>query len=97
MKEQNAKKGVLDYWEEYDNYHPDNAQLRGDATFTGPVKKRKCTDITYLILFMFANLGLVYVCYYIIPKGDLKRLSHGFDFRAEICGMDGLSERPYMY
>ena len=30
-------------------------------------------------------------------EGDSNRLSHGFDFRAELCGVTGLSARPFMY
>jgi len=93
----NQKKHLIDLWEEYDENHPSNSYLRGDAEFTGPVSKRKCTDVLFLIIFIILNLGLSYVSYYVINEGAPERLSRGYDFRAEVCGQGDLIDLPYMY
>lgn len=93
----NDKKRLVDYWDEYDENHPSNSYLRGDAEFAGPVRKRKCTDVGFLLVFIVLNLGLVYMSYYVINKGAPVRLSRGYDFRAAVCGQGDLSSIPYMY
>jgi len=95
--EVNFDKTNLEAWADKEKAHPDNIQLRGDETFDGPVKNRKCTDVFFLIIFVIANLGLAGVSYYIVDLGDFERLSHGYDFRAEVCGTGGLSDKKYMY
>lgn len=94
---ENEKKRLIDIWEDYDENHPANAYLRGDETFTGPVKKRRCTDIGFLIIFIVINLGLVYLSFVVINEGAPERLSRGYDFRGEVCGQGGLKNLPYMY
>lgn len=95
--EVNFDKTRLEAWADKERAHPDNVQLRGDETFDGPVKNRKCTDVLFLLMFILANLGLIGVSYYIVDLGDPERLSHGYDFRAEVCGAGGLSDKEYMY
>jgi hypothetical protein len=97
MSDTNFSQYRLELWADKEKAHPDNNQLRGDETFDGPVKLRKCTDVIYLVAFVGCNLGLIGVSYYIIDLGDPNRLSHGYDFRAEACGADGLSSLEYMY
>ena len=50
-----------------------------------------------MIIFILANFGLVGAIYYIIVEGDLNRLSHGSDFRGNVCGISKLSSKPYTY
>ena len=95
--DQNEKKRLIDIWDEFDEHHPANSYLRGDAEFAGPVRKRKCTDILFLLLFLLLNCGLVYLGYTVINEGSPIRLSRGYDFRAAVCGQGGLSAIPYMY
>jgi hypothetical protein len=93
----NQKKRLVDLWDEYDENHPSNSYLRGNAEFTGPVSKRKCTDVCFLILFIVLNLGLSYVSYYVVNEGAPERLSRGNDFRGAVCGTGDRSHLPYMY
>lgn len=53
--------------------------------------------MVFLILFIIANSGLIAIALYILIEGDTNRLSHGHDFRAEVCGSDDLADFPYMY
>lgn len=96
-EEKNEKKRLIEIWEDYDENHPANSYLRGDETFTGPVKKRKCTDVAFLIIFILINLGLVYLSYTVVNEGAPIRLSRGYDFRGAVCGQGDLSKIPYMY
>ena len=50
-----------------------------------------------MVIFVVFNLGLAGVAYWVINEGDVDRLGNGYDFRAEICGVDGLEKREYMY
>jgi Plasma-membrane choline transporter len=93
----NEKKKLIDLWDDYDENHPANGYLRGDADFNGPVRKRKCTDLLFLILFVGLNIGMGYVSYTVINDGTPIRLSRGYDFRAAVCGQGGLKNIPYMY
>jgi hypothetical protein len=93
----NEKKRIFDLWDEYDEHHPSNAYLRGDAEFAGPVRKRHCTDLCFLVFFILANLALGYLSYVVINEGAPVRLSRGYDFRGSVCGQGGLSAIPYMY
>lgn len=79
-----------------------NTHLRGDDTFNGPVSNRKCTDIPFLIAFAIGNIILFGLSIYgnlylVFIIGDPARLSLGFDFRADVCGISDLSDRRFMY
>ena len=55
----------------------------------GPVVKRKCTDILFMILFI-AHLG-VYIAVMVMSymDGDPERLFAGQDFEGKLCGVTG--------
>ena len=95
--QKNDLKRMLDRWEEVDQNNPYNVQLYGHDKFDGPTKERKCTDLAYLFLFVLLNGAFFFVFAYGVSNGDPARLSRGYDFRAEICGTGGLSDKPYMY
>jgi Plasma-membrane choline transporter len=71
--------------------------LHGDSEFTGPVSKRKCTNVFFLIVFFIANLGLIGASVYIFIKGDPSILSRGNDIRAEVCGTGNLADKKFMF
>jgi solute carrier family 44 (choline transporter-like protein), member 2/4/5 len=55
----------------------------------GPLKKRRCTDVLFLMLFI-AGIGLYgYTGYYGIDGGDAERLVAGRDWQGNFCGMSG--------
>lgn len=92
----------IELWLQRDAKHPTNLPLQGDAAFTGPVKRRICTDFACCLIFAVFNAGLaalavISTVYTVILQGDTNRLRHGYDFRAELCGITGLSDKPYMY
>ena len=74
-----------------------NAPLGADPNFSGPVGVRKCTDCCWILLFLVANAALAAFAVYCYWIGDPHRLIHGWDFRAELCGEGGLSDKPYAY
>ena len=79
------------------DYEDAIGHLHGDSEFSGPITKRRCTDVSFLIIFIICNLGLIGISTYIIIKGDPSRLSKGFDIRANTCGLDQLSEKRFMF
>ena len=50
-----------------------------------------------MVIFIIANAILAVISYHLFNEGDLNRLNNGNDFRAELCGVDDLEDRPYMY
>lgn len=87
----------IEKWTEADRTHEQNKSLKGNGDFLGPNPKRFCTDIFCLILFLLMNCGLAGAVYYIIVTGDVDRLGHGSDFRGDVCGKSGLSNKPFTY
>jgi hypothetical protein len=79
------------------DYEDEIGHLHGDSEFSGPVSKRRCTDVSFLIIFIIANLGLIGISAYIIMKGDPSRLSKGFDIRGNVCGIDELKDKRFMF
>ena len=59
------------------DYEDAIGHLHGDSEFSGPVSKRSCTDVLFLIIFIISNLCLIGISTYIILKGDPSRLSKG--------------------
>lgn len=71
--------------------------LHGDAEFSGPTANRKCTNLSFLISFITLNIGLIAIAIYILIKGDPKRLSKGYDFRGDTCGVGNLENKKFMF
>ena len=74
-----------------------NSTIIGDENFEGPVSNRHCTDFFFLIVFVTANIVLVSAAIFIFMEGDIERVLHGADFRGELCGVDDLSGKEYLY
>jgi hypothetical protein len=72
-------------------------KLHGDETFDGPLPDRRCTDVLFLILFLVANAAFIGATSHVVLQGDTDRLTKGYDFRAEICGIDDLEDLRFMY
>jgi hypothetical protein len=85
------------HWGKRDANHALNTALVGDENFEGPVTKRKCTDVFFLIIFIVLNFVFTVFAIYTILDGDVERVLHGADFRAELCGVDDLSDKEYLY
>lgn len=61
--------------------------------FDGPVKKRGCTDVFFLLLLIVFLGGLAYFVIYSCKLGDIDRVINGYDKCGNICGKK--NERDY--
>ena len=85
------------YWEKRDKENKFNSTIIGDENFEGPVTDRKCTNLLLLTTFILFNIGLIMFAIYSVMEGDAQRVLHGSDFRGELCGVDDLSGKEYLY
>jgi len=77
--------------------HPDNKKLEFDNSFKGPVEKRHCTDIMFLILIILSWMAMTGIGFVVcgvvksptLAPGNPYRLLNGIDYRGQICGIDG--------
>ncbi|PFH34667.1 hypothetical protein BESB_067000 [Besnoitia besnoiti] len=53
----------------------------------GPIKKRRCTDILFLLIFIAGIAASVFITIVAFHKGDPARLLTGRDFDGAFCGM----------
>lgn len=59
---------------------------------------RRCTDPICLLFFWAFCGGLIYIINYAYEVGDVRRLSHGFNYKGRLCGVDpGYEDRPLLY
>eukprot|EP01105_Mastigella_eilhardi_P017562 TRINITY_DN4036_c0_g3_i3.p1 TRINITY_DN4036_c0_g3~~TRINITY_DN4036_c0_g3_i3.p1 ORF type:complete len:497 (+),score=119.54 TRINITY_DN4036_c0_g3_i3:104-1492(+) len=85
-------------------------RIFGDTEEYGPTKKRVCTDIPFLVLFLLFWAGMIAVAATAFHSGDINRLTHGIDMYGNMCGYsnkgssmvdDGyemdLTHRGYLY
>ena len=62
----------------------------------GPVKKRSCTDILCLLLFLAFIGGWIFVAYLAFSQGDIDKVLHPTDSKGKVCGRGELEEKPYL-
>ena len=67
-----------------------------EADFSGPIKKRSCTDILCLLLFLAFLGGWGFVAYFGISKGEIDKVLYPTDSHGQICGKGQLKDRPYL-
>jgi hypothetical protein len=60
------------------------------------MSKHHCTDIMCGIIFLVALAGLGILVNYGRVEGDLRRLTHGYNFTGHLCGVDDPG-KPYLY
>lgn len=84
---------------EYKQEHPSDVHdrdLKGGAH--GEANPRQCTDLFCLILFLCYLGGMGYVGYIAATRGDIRKLSHGFNWKGELCGVDkNVADKPFLY
>ncbi|CAG9771300.1 unnamed protein product [Ceutorhynchus assimilis] len=70
-----------------------------DPTFTGPVKRRSCTDIICLFIFLGFIVGWAVLGIWALKYGNLKNgLNNGRDSSGQRCGIDPTVENlPYLF
>jgi len=65
-----------------------------EVDWSGPVKKRKCTDILCFLLILVCWGAWGFVAYLALSKGDINRLIHPTDSLGNTCGNGTLKDRP---
>lgn len=71
--------------------------IKYDPEFHGPVKKRSCTDIICLVLFLTFILGYIAVGVLAWIHGDPKKVIYPTESDGNLCGFGNYSDRPYLY
>mmetsp|Transcript_10803 Transcript_10803/g.25860 ORF Transcript_10803/g.25860 Transcript_10803/m.25860 type:complete len:632 (+) Transcript_10803:46-1941(+) len=62
------------------------------------MKSNRCTDIVCLIVWLAFLVAMGFVLMTSFRDGDIRRLSHGFNFKGELCGVDeAVAGQPYLY
>jgi len=67
-----------------------------EPDFTGPVKKRSCTDVLCLGLFLLLFVAWGFVAFQGISKGDINKLLYPTNSLGQICGQGDFKDRPYL-
>mmetsp|Transcript_90105 Transcript_90105/g.179237 ORF Transcript_90105/g.179237 Transcript_90105/m.179237 type:complete len:700 (-) Transcript_90105:227-2326(-) len=59
---------------------------------------RTCTDLPCMVVFLMCMLGMVCMTVYAYREGDHRRLTHGYNYRGELCGVDKkVRDKPLVY
>ena len=75
--------------------------LQGGAhlsAYAGPKHvHRRCTDIMCFALFVIVWIAAIAVGFFGYSKGDPSRVTHGYDFQGNACGIGANSMYPFVY
>ncbi|XP_063226689.1 choline transporter-like 2 isoform X2 [Bacillus rossius redtenbacheri] len=72
--------------------------IKHDPDFRGPLKRRSCTDVICLLLFLVFLACWGFVAYLAFRNGDPSRLLKPTDSRGRKCGLDqGVEDKPYLF
>jgi len=84
------QKGFADYEDRHiDENHP------YDGSGFAP---RTCTDLFCLVLFVLYLFGMGCITADAFRNGDPRRLTHGFDYKGHLCGVDPIVQgKPLLY
>ncbi|XP_055341428.1 choline transporter-like protein 2 [Paramacrobiotus metropolitanus] len=72
------------------------ASTAGNRRARAPIKRRSCTDIPCLVVFLAYIVGWGFVAYYAFTNGLLARVIHPTDSHGQVCGQDDALTRPYL-
>lgn len=76
----------------------ENRTLIGEPISPPTIGRRKCTDSFCCCAFIVFLYGLWGIYVSARAHGNLAKLTHGFDWKGEICGVDGhAQDRPLLY
>ena len=85
------------------NYEDDeiaNEKLQAPADWSGPVERRICTDLLFLILIILSWVGMTAIGLYAVNNGDYRLVLYPLDFDGNVCGTDyrdrDMTEYPYL-
>eukprot|EP00158_Paraphelidium_tribonemae_P004854 Partr_v1_DN27006_c0_g1_i1_m28801 putative Solute carrier family 44 member len=70
-----------------------------ESTVTPPhLTLRKCTDLSWLLLFVIYWVGMGFVCWQAVTYGDPRLLVYPENSEGKLCGIDlSFTDRPYLY
>lgn len=61
-------------------------------------QKRECTDVPCLVLLVAFICGLWSIYSSALADGNLAKLTHGFDWKGDICGVDeAVAKQPFLF
>jgi choline transporter-like protein 2/4/5 len=63
---------------------------------SGIDRKRGCTDVICLCLFLAFVGGWIFVGYFAYREGDVAKVIYPTDSKGRICGNGTLVDRPYL-
>lgn len=58
----------------------------------GPMQKRSCHDVFFLLLFIAFWIGMFYVASQGVKNGNPQRFIYGVDYEGNICGLNNTAE-----
>lgn len=59
---------------------------------------RRCSDIQWIPLFVVHIIIMISIVWSASSNGDLLRLTHGFDYKADLCGVDNdVADKPFQF
>jgi hypothetical protein len=87
---------------------PDSAEVSDLISDTGSPRQAATTefvqvvncasrDIYCFFILLAVTIFSILVSIYCFTWGDIERLTRGWDFRAELCGVDELDDKAYVY
>lgn len=78
----------------YDNRHLDeNHPYDGSGMAT-----RTCTDLPCMVIFIGYMIGMGFISAYGFENGNPRRLTHAFNYKGELCGVDSqVFDKPLLF
>ncbi|XP_073972543.1 choline transporter-like 2 isoform X2 [Rhodnius prolixus] len=74
------------------------APLKYDPEFQGPKRRRSCTDIIFLILFIVFLVAWAFIAFYAFKNGSLSKLFNPVDSQGRRCGEDSeVIDKKYLF
>jgi choline transporter-like protein 2/4/5 len=68
------------------------------SAFAGPKHvQRHCTDVVCFMLFVIVWIAAIVVGFFGYSTGDPDRITHGYDFQGNACGVGSNSQFPFVY
>lgn len=62
------------------------------------IAPRRCSDIMFVPIFLVHLIIMLCITVAAMSHGDLRRLSHGFDYKADLCGVDAdVADKPFQF
>lgn len=57
-----------------------------------------CTDFPCLVVFFAFLTGMGFIIVYAVKNGDPRKLTHGFDWQGQLCGVDpAVADSPFLF